>query len=104
MPSQQHQALVSQIVEQIESSILSTWNSDAILHSIRKDNIQPLNAIIDAENKPAGNTHMNQQQFEEVQYYLKSYGTHKQMLEFLVKYKLVKRACAYVQLQVSFIY
>ena len=103
VPPQHHQSLVSQIVEQIESSILSMWNSDEILHSVRKDNIQSLNTMIDAENRPVSNTHMNQLQFEEVQYYLKSYGTHKQMLEFLVKYKLVKRACLYVQSQVSII-
>ena len=44
---------------------------------------------------------MNQLQFEEIQYYLKSYGSHKQMLEFLVKYKLVKKACLYLQSKVS---
>ena len=102
VPSQQHQSLVSQIVEQIEGSFLFFWSSDEILQSIRKDNTQSLNTILD-ESKTAGNTPMNHLQFEEVQYYLKSYGTHRQMLEFLVKYKMVKRACLYVQSQVSII-
>ncbi|KAI6659190.1 Zinc finger FYVE domain-containing protein 26-like [Oopsacas minuta] len=99
VPSQQNQSLITQIVEQIENSVLSIWNPDEILQSLRKDNILLLNSIIDSENKSTNATHMNQLQFEEVQYYLKTYGSQKQTLEFLIKYKMVKKACLYVQAQ-----
>ena len=88
-------------MEQIEGSLLSLWNSDDILNSLKKENTRSLEAMIESENRPANNTHMSMLQFEEVLFYLKSFGTQKQMLEFLVKYRLVKRACNYVQSQVS---